>query len=250
MRAVEERLGVAPGEAAIKHLLRGELARVAREEALRGYEVPRDFVIEMSPFTRENGLLTESAKPARPRLRARYGDRLEGMYAEIERAQLEQLEALETPRSAEVPLEARLAQAFQVALGVPEIDLDESFLAQGGDSLLAVTLTSILEERFGVSLPVGLVLDPTSSARAVIEHVTRRLSSGAAPRQATFAEVHGKDAEVVRAEDLADARRPIFCQQKARRSVLPMPGSSFQLASILGHASANRPASISFPPSA
>ena len=214
MRAVEARLGVAPGEAAIKHLLRGELARVAREEGLRGYEVPRDFAIEMVPFTRENGLLTESAKPARPRLRARYGERLERMYAEIERAQLEQLYAQETPletptgtpKAAELPrapLSARILGALQIALGVPEIDLDESFLAQGGDSLLAVTLTSILQERFGVSVPVGLVLDPTSSARVVVDYVTSRLAGVAAPRQVTFEQVHGKGAEVVRAADLS-----------------------------------------------
>jgi fatty acid CoA ligase FadD9 len=202
MRAVEARLGVAPGEAAIKHLLRAELARVAREQGLRGYEVPRDFLIEMAPFTRENGLLTESAKPARPRLRARYGERLSRMYAEIERAQLEQLYARERPAAAEVPPSARVAQALQVALGVPEIDLDQSFLAQGGDSLLAVRLTSILEERFGVRVPVGMVLDPTSSARAVVGYVTGRLGGGAGPRQVTFAEVHGAGAAVVRAADL------------------------------------------------
>jgi fatty acid CoA ligase FadD9 len=206
MRAVEARLGVAPGEAAIKVLLRGELARTGSEEGLRGWEVPRSFVIEMVPFTRENGLLTESAKPARPKLRARYGDRLERMYAEMERAQLEQLHEPEEPKAAEVPLSAKVARALAVALGVPEIDLDQSFLAQGGDSLVAVRLTSILEERFGVRVPVGLVLDPTSTARALVEYVTTRLTPGAAPRQVTFAEVHGQGAEVVRARDLTIER--------------------------------------------
>ena len=205
-RAVEARLGVAPGEAAIKALLRGELARTGREEGLRGWEVPRDFVLEMVPFTRENGLLTESAKPARPKLRARYGDRLERMYAEIERAQVEQLYEPEEPKSAEVPIAERVARALAAALGVPEIELDQSFIAQGGDSLLAVRLTSILDERFSVGVPVGLVLDPTSTARTVVEYVTSRLAGSAAPRQVTFAEVHGQGAEVVRARDLGIER--------------------------------------------
>jgi fatty acid CoA ligase FadD9 len=206
MRAVEARLGVAPGEAAIKALLRAELARTGREEGLRGWEVPRDFVVEMVPFTRENGLLTESAKPARPKLRARYGDRLERLYAEIERAQLEQLYETEKPKAAEVPLAERVARALQAALGVPEIELDQSFIAQGGDSLIAVRLSSILEERFGVSVPVGLVLDPSSTARTLVEYVTTRLAGGAVPRQVTFAEVHGQGAEVVRARDLGIER--------------------------------------------
>jgi fatty acid CoA ligase FadD9 len=202
MRAVEARLGVAPGEAAIKALLRGELARIGSEEGLRGWEVPRDFVIEMVPFTRENGLLTESAKPARPKLRARYADRLERVYAEIERAQIEQLYEPEKPKSFEVSIAERVARALAAALGVPEIELDQSFIAQGGDSLIAVRLTSILKERFGVSVPVGLVLDPTSTARTLVEAVTTRLTGGPALRQVTFAQVHGQGAEVVRAQDL------------------------------------------------
>ena len=54
-------------------MLRQELGRVAGEARLRSFEVPRDFLVESVPWTRENGLLTGIGKPARTRLQARYG---------------------------------------------------------------------------------------------------------------------------------------------------------------------------------
>ena len=50
----------------LRQQLRRELDRVAREAPLQPHEVPRDFIIELDPFTRENHLLTDAFKLDRP----------------------------------------------------------------------------------------------------------------------------------------------------------------------------------------
>ena len=59
------------------------LQDVARAAALQSYEVPRDFIVETTPFTLENGLLTGIRKLARPKLKEHYGERLEELYVEL-----------------------------------------------------------------------------------------------------------------------------------------------------------------------
>ncbi|MFP3500608.1 hypothetical protein SB759_41000, partial [Pseudomonas sp. SIMBA_059] len=44
-------------EAALKAALREAVKKVARDEQLNAYEVPRDFLLEHTPFSVENGLL-------------------------------------------------------------------------------------------------------------------------------------------------------------------------------------------------
>lgn len=37
----------------------------------QGYEIPRDFIVDMEPFSKSNHLLTDSGKPARGKLKAK-----------------------------------------------------------------------------------------------------------------------------------------------------------------------------------
>ena len=37
----------------------------------QGYEIPRDFIVELDPFSKDNHLLTDSGKPARGKLKAK-----------------------------------------------------------------------------------------------------------------------------------------------------------------------------------
>ena len=74
----------ARGPEVLRRFLRAELTRIGAARGLRRHETPREFILEPTPFSRDNGLLTESDKPRRPALRARYGDELERLYAEIE----------------------------------------------------------------------------------------------------------------------------------------------------------------------
>lgn len=207
LAAAERELGAEPGDVALEGLVRGELHRVAREEELQGYEVPRAFLLERTPFTVESGLLTASNKPARAKLRARYGERLEELYARIERTQVEQLYGLRDERGAPSTAE-KVKKAMAVTLGLVDLDVsqaEESYLKLGGDSLSAVGLESLLHDLCGVRVPIGLLLDPTSSIRAVVEHIDGVLA-GRTRRMVTFEEVHGAGAKTVRAEDLRIAK--------------------------------------------
>jgi fatty acid CoA ligase FadD9 len=193
---------VVPEGKADKALLRKEIDRIAAREGLRGYEVPRDFLVETAPFTREAGLLTDLGKPSRPKLRERFGEALDGLHADIERRQLEDLRALGAEPG--VPAGEKVARAFAATLGLSEREVREtgrSFRELGGDSLGAVELVARVHDLSGVDLPVALVLDPTSSVGALMRAAEERLSAGAS-RRLGFAEVHGAGAETVRAEDL------------------------------------------------
>jgi hypothetical protein len=63
--------GEAQDPAKLKAVLRTEIDNVARSKALQGYEIPREFIIETRPFSKDNHLLTDSNKPARGQLKKR-----------------------------------------------------------------------------------------------------------------------------------------------------------------------------------
>lgn len=55
----------------LRAALRTELDDVARRKALQGYEIPREFIVDLRPFSKDNHLLTDSNKPARGQLKKR-----------------------------------------------------------------------------------------------------------------------------------------------------------------------------------
>ena len=55
----------------MKKALRRDLDDLARTKKLQGYEIPRDFIVEMDPFSKSNHLLTDSGKPARGKLKSK-----------------------------------------------------------------------------------------------------------------------------------------------------------------------------------
>ena len=58
------------------------LQTAGREAGLKTFEIPRNVIIELEPFSYENGLLSSARKPLRPNLKRRYIDALEAMYQE------------------------------------------------------------------------------------------------------------------------------------------------------------------------
>ncbi|WP_040734593.1 AMP-binding protein, partial [Nocardia tenerifensis] len=80
--------------ATVKSLIGESLQQVARAAELQSYEIPRDFLLETTPFTLENGLLTGIRKLARPKLKEQYGERLERLYTELAEGQAGELSAL------------------------------------------------------------------------------------------------------------------------------------------------------------
>lgn len=186
-------------------MISASLRQIARDNELNGYEIPRDFLIETEPFSLANGLLSGVGKFLRPKLKARYGDRLEQLYTTIADEQLSQLRALRTG-GADQPVLATVTKAAQATLGVPAADVSPEgrFIDLGGDSLSALTFSTLLTDIYGVEVPVGVVVDPTGDLLSIANHIQRHRDSDAL--WPTYASVHGSlhdaDSSEVNAGDL------------------------------------------------
>jgi fatty acid CoA ligase FadD9 len=202
LEVVESRLGPNPSDAALKALIRDELKRVAQAQALRTFEIPRDFIIEKEPFTHENGLLTSVHKKMRPALKARYGDRLEELYVELERKQNDELGGLRTGAS-DLTVAEKVAKALAIQLGIEKIDPARplSFGELGGDSLGAAEFSALLEEIFGVELSVNAILSPAGN----IDKWARAIEAALGDERAgiaTFDQIHGEGSQQISADEL------------------------------------------------
>jgi fatty acid CoA ligase FadD9 len=120
-----------------------DLRSIGEKEALRKHEIPSQIIIDFQPFTSENGLLTSSMKPCRPKLAAHYADRLK------------------IPND----IEQRLKTIIEVMTGHSMLtDKEENvFLSVGGDSLAAVRLSRMIEDDLGIPLPLNILFDPKMS---------------------------------------------------------------------------------------
>lgn len=205
--------------AVVKHLIRQELERVAREAQIKSYEVPRDFLIEMQPFTKENGLLTDSGKLARIALRKRYEQRLEQLYSQGESSTLEQLRDLSRLRT--LSISERVQKAVSTALGLDDFDISQgqrSFILLGGDSLSVMRLQALIQELCGVEPWAGLILDPNVSVQDLVQHVEKLVAG--TPSNPSYAAVHGHQAQTVHASDL---RLDNFLEQTSLQSARTLP---------------------------
>jgi len=189
-------------EHGLKAALRESLQQTAKDAELQSYELPADFLIETEPFSPANGLLSGVGKILRPRLIAHYRERLEGLYAELAAAQIDELRILRE-QAAEVPVIETLSRAARALLGSAgsDVDADAQFIDLGGDSLSAVSFSNLLQGIFGVEVPVGVIIGPAGSLRELAKFVEQRLGSDA--KRPTFASVHGAGSLRVRAADLA-----------------------------------------------
>ncbi|ALE84468.1 carboxylic acid reductase [Pseudonocardia sp. HH130629-09] len=184
--------------------LHGELTAAvqltARRAGLEPYEIPRDLIVEPEPFSMANGLLSDIRKLLRPRLRERYGERLDQLYAELARAENDELAALRAS-GADQPVQETVIRAARAMLGASstEVTPDATFLDLGGDSLSALSFSNLLHDVFGVEVPVGVVINPAGDLRSVAAHIERLRDGDAVP---TPASVHGPDAVEIRAEHL------------------------------------------------
>jgi len=218
----------------VKNEIRRALLAIAEESQLNGYEVPRDFIVELEPFGLENGLLTEVGKHRRPELRDHYAPRLEAMYAQLAQDQIEVLRNLRAS-GADRPVIETVNRAVQATLGVGERDVgpDVRFIDLGGDSLAALTFSNLLEDIFGIEVPVGVITNPAGNLGKLAELIERERSGSR--QRATFASVHGADNTKVKASDLTldrflDARlladAPALPQARAEAGVVLLTGAT------------------------
>jgi fatty acid CoA ligase FadD9 len=204
MDVVALRLGPGASDSAIRDLIRAEFAAVAQKADLRSFEVPREFILEREPFSQANGLLSSVSKRLRPRLLDKYGSRLEQLYDNLERKQNDDLLALRGPASGLTVLE-KVRRALAVSLAVEEGDVSDtqSFADLGGDSLASAAFGALLNEIFGVELPVNSIVSPAGNAAAWAAEIEAALGGAVRP---TAASVHGPTATELHAGDLDIAR--------------------------------------------
>nr|WP_307825819.1 carboxylic acid reductase [Streptomyces sp. MBT33] len=219
-----EAIARAGDEAALKADLIRSLHSVAAQAGLAPYEIPRDLIVETVPFSQGNGLLTDSTKQLRPRLKERYGARLEQRYAELAAGQAAELRAVWQDHDRPVAQTvARAAQALLPGLDA-EPDPGQRFTDLGGDSLSALSFANLLREVFGVEVSVGTVLGPANTLGEIAAHVERLRGAGRA-RRATFAAVHGEHATAVRAGDLT-LDKFIDAETLTASTALPRPAGA------------------------
>jgi fatty acid CoA ligase FadD9 len=198
--AVRARLGSAPDDPNVKALLRADLDRVAQETGFKSFEVPRDILIEWEPFSVENGLLSPLGKRIKTNFVQRYSVQLDALHATLDRGRNDELAVLRS-RSDLATLD-KIGLAVSAVLGVRDVEASApvSFVQLGGDSLAATELSVLIEDIFGVELPVHVILSPTGNpaqwARLIETSLTRSTST------ATASAIHGPDTRRLRAADL------------------------------------------------
>ncbi|TCJ96988.1 carboxylic acid reductase [Nocardia alba] len=185
----------------LKPLIGESLRTIAKNANLPRHEIPRDYLIETEPFSTANGLLSDVRKLLRPKLKDRYGERLERMYAASADREAGELSALRRAGRNQ-PVAAAVLRAAQALLGgeTGGLGADARFTDLGGDSLSALSLAGLLGEIFDVEVPVSVIINPANDFRQLARHIETALLGG--PRQPTFASVHGAGSTRVRADDL------------------------------------------------
>ncbi|WP_330178949.1 carboxylic acid reductase [Nocardia sp. NBC_01503] len=185
---------------ALREALTESLQRLAKQDELESYEIPRAFLIETEPFSVENGLLAGLGKLLRPKFKERYGERLEALYGELAAAQAQELANLR--QAAEhAPVLETVGRAAGALLGCAPGDLrpDAHFADLGGDSLSALSFSTLLGEILGIEVPVSVIVSPANDLAAVARYI--ELERDSSERRPTVGSVHGPG-PLVRAADL------------------------------------------------
>jgi fatty acid CoA ligase FadD9 len=225
-----EELLAAGDDEAIKPALRRALQEIAEESQFNGWEVPRDFIVENEPFSLKNGLLSEIGKHQRPKLKDRYGAALEAMYGQIAEDQRATLRDLRTA-GADRPVIDTVTEAMRATLGVADVKPDSRFIDLGGDSLAALTFSTLLDEIFDVEVPVGVIINPAGNVQLLADYIeTARAGGGKRP---SFATVHDPEATEIRADELTLGKF-IDAELLAAAPSLPRPEGEIRTVLVTG----------------
>ncbi|MGY4646298.1 fatty acid CoA ligase FadD9 [Mycobacterium sp. URHB0021] len=213
----------------LKPVISASLKVAARSADLQSYEIPRDLLIETTPFTMENGLLTGIGKLAWPRLKERYGAELEQLYLDLSDAQAGALRAMRQS-GADRPVLETVSRAASALLGAAASDVraDAQFTDLGGDSLSALTFANRLNEIFHVDVPVGVIVSPASDLAAIAAYVEAQRAGGS--KRPTYASVHGADATEVHAGDLTLDK---FLDSATLTAAAALPGPNPEVRTVL-----------------
>jgi len=200
------------------------LRRIAKDADLNSYEIPRDFLIEIEPFSLENGLLSGVGKPLRPALKAHYGERLEQLYIDLADGEANELNTLRRIGRDQPVLET-VSRAARALLRSSTTDLNPSlhFADLGGDSLSALSFSTLLQQIYDVEVSVGVITSPANDLQQLANYIEAELASGV--DRPTFATVHGRDSSQISAGDLT-LDKFIDAATLAGAKALPQPGGA------------------------
>jgi fatty acid CoA ligase FadD9 len=220
---------VVPTDATVsKSAIAESLQAVARQANLQSYEVPRDFIVETTPFTLENGLLTGIRKLAWPKLKQHYGEQLEQLYVDLSEGQANELSELRRT-GADAPVLETVSRAAAAMLGAAESDLtpDAHFTDLGGDSLSALTFGNLLHEIFNCDVPVGVIVSPANDLQAIASYIEGERHGSKRP---SFSSVHGRDAVEVHASELTLDK---FIDEATLAAAPELPGPAPEVRTVL-----------------
>lgn len=210
--------------------LRREILSAFRDigdrNGLAPVEIPRDIIIERTPFSLDNGLLTGIRKLARPQLKARYGERLEELYARLADSRATKLrEAQELAGQRHTVDTVVEVVTALLDLAPDEVGGASRFTDLGGDSLTAVTLGNTLLDTFHTQVPVGVLTSPSLDLAGIAAYIDGRESD----RRPTAVSVHG-DGTTIRAADLTLDK---FLDADLLRDAAAIPPASSEVRTVL-----------------
>jgi fatty acid CoA ligase FadD9 len=217
---------------ALKPLITESLQDVARAAGLQSYEIPRDFIVETTPFTLENGLLTGIRKLARPKLKEYYGDRLDQLYTDLADSQANELRELRL-HGADGPVLETIGRAAGALLGAAAADLqpDAHFTDLGGDSLSALTFANLLHEIFDIDVPVAVIVSPASDLAALAAYIEAERQPGT--KRPTFASVHDRSNGPITEVHAGELTLDKFIDAKSLAAAPSLPGPSAEVRTVL-----------------
>ncbi|MCT1447860.1 thioester reductase domain-containing protein [Brevibacterium casei] len=186
-------------------LMLDELRHVAEREHLNSYEVPAAVIVESEPFSEENGLLSDHRKPVRPRLHDKYQSQLEAIYEQIVAARDDALTDL-IAHGAENDTASTIRDAAALTLQIEPatVSIDAKFRNLGGDSLTAVHLSRLLNQIYGLHIPVDVLVSEARTFADLGEYMDGK--RGQREWLATFEEIHTSDRRPLYAEELTVER--------------------------------------------
>ena len=145
-------------------LLLEECGRIGRQFNLRSFEIPAALILTATEFTKENGLQTQSDKPARHSLLKFFSQDIEKLYKTLDSQFGETKDAVYQlfgkTLSNEVDFSAMAPDDEDGAEKGENLTKKLTFVQMGGDSLTAVKLRNMIKKEFDVALPVDILMNP------------------------------------------------------------------------------------------
>lgn len=163
-----------------------ECARIGRKNNLRSFEIPAALVLSSTEFTKENGLYTQSDKPARHALLKYFQKEIERLYQSLDSQHDDTKNAvykllgktLAGPNTSSSVVIDPNAKDEEEGKGADQL----SFVQMGGDSLSAVKLRNMIKKEFNVALPVDVLLNPKTDLSKIATYIDdSKRSAGAGP---------------------------------------------------------------------